>query len=195
MYTRILLLNKYFKENYKNKFLYNLSKKKYYKKQLKKVFDYMRENYFIFKYDNLVELYKLLEDIGYDEDYVYILDDDYLYNTIILNEPGIVKIRIDISLEDRTVIITIEEKILEYQLKYKFNGKLKYNMYNEDSKEKDQELITLCNLLLTNVLIDKLNTLYWDNNKYKTNTYKNINTEYDKLIGELIEIEKMKIKE
>lgn len=195
MYTRILLINKYFKEKYKNKFFYNLAKKRYYKKHLKRIFNSIRENYFIFKYDNLVELYKLLEDIGYDN-YTYIVDDDYLYNTIILQEPGIIKIRIDIALEEHTVILSVKEEILKYELKYKFNGKLKYNMYNEESKDKDQELITLCNLLLINVLINKLEALYWEfNSNGEAKVDIELGAQYKNLINELIEMEKSKIKE
>lgn len=193
MYTRILLINKYFKGKYKNNFLYNLTKKIYYKRHLEKMFNSIRQNYFIFKYDNLIELYKLLENTGSNK-YVYIVDDDYNYNTIILEEKGIINIRIDIGLEEHMVILTVRESILNYELKYKFNGKLKYNMYNEDSKEKDQDLISICNLLLTNVLVNKLEKLYWSIDSGKEINIDSEN-QYKQLINGLLEIEKTKIKE
>lgn len=190
MYTRILLINKYFEKKYKNDFLYKLSKKIYYKLYLKKVFNSIRQNYFIFKYDNLVELYKVLENVGCDK-YVYIVDDDYNYDTIILEEPGIINIRIDIGLEEHIVILSVKEFILKYELEYKFYTKLKYNMYYEDSKEKDQDLINLCNLLLTNVLVNKLEKLYWGiGSKREINI--NLDNQYKQLINGLLEIEKIK---
>ena len=193
MYTRILLINKYFKEKYNNNLLYRIVKKVYYNRYLKKTFNSIRENYFVFKYDNLIELYKLVEDTGSNK-YVYIEDDDYLYKTLIIENPGIIKMRIDIGLDSHIIILTVNEFILKYELQYQFSTKLKYNMYHEDSKDKDQDLISLCNLLLIDVFINKLEYIYWgDDRKIKIN--KIIEKQHKQLINRLLEIDKTKIKE
>ena len=107
-----------------------------------------------------------------------------------------ISIRIDIGLEEHIVILSVKEAILKYELKYKFNGKLKYNMYNEDSKEKDQDLISLCNSLLANVLVNKLEKIYWgidDSKEVKISI--DLENQYNQLINGLVEIEKQKIKD
>lgn len=166
MYTSILLTKKSLKEQYKSKILLKYMTKKLYKKTLKNVFDNMLENHFIFKYDDLMELYKLL-DINETKTNIEIVDDNYDYLTIILLEDNIISIRIDISVSEHTIYLTVEELSIGYTMKYDFKDKMRFSMYHQESKDKDQQLIALCNTILVKAYISELMTVYFTDTTVK----------------------------
>lgn len=161
MYTVILLIRKFIKDKYEGKFLSKRSQKKYFNKVVTPMIKRYCDNLFIFRYDELMELYKLIEICGSTET-IYLLDDDYEYITIILEEKDILKVRIDISVSSRNIKLSIDELALKYSLSYEFKDKIRFKTYHEDTKDKDQQLISISNDLLVSVYSKLLKRLFWE---------------------------------
>lgn len=163
MYTVILLLRKFANEKYANKFFKKYHEKKYFNKIVSPMINRYCKNLFIFRYDELMELYKLL-DSTQSNDIIYLLDDEYDYITIVLEEKDILKIRIDISISSRNVKLSIDEIALKYSLRYEFKDKIRFRTYHEETKDKDQQLISVSNDLLVSVYSKLLRRLFWNCN-------------------------------
>lgn len=160
MITVILLLRDFIENKTKKGILKNYRKRTFFMKTvLPKIYEYCN-NLFIFRYDDLMELYKLLENS--DSEKVYLLDDEYDYITIILEEKGILKIRIDIGLSTRTIKLSIEEVSLQYSMKYEFKDRIRFKNYHDETKDKDQQLISISNDLLVFIYSTLLQKLFWD---------------------------------
>lgn len=180
MITVILLLRDFIENKTKKGILKNYRKKAFFKKSvLPKINEYCN-NLFIFRYDDLMELYKLLENS--DTEKIYLLDDEYDYITIILEEKGILKIRIDIGLSTRTIKLSIEEISLQYSMKYEFKDRIRFKTYHEETKDKDQQLISVSNDLLVSIYSTLLQKLFWDErltDSNLSNIATNIKNNYD----------------
>lgn len=172
MYTRILLLKREMENTLKKNFLYNYRKNKFYKKKILPIFNNILENSFMFRYDNIIELYVLVRDVGGCK-YFDIVDDDYDYNTIMIELYDVLKIRIDIGISIREIKITIDELSLDYNVSYTFTDKLRFKTYNDETKDKDQELINMCNEILVKGYITLLYRAFFDEN-IKTEIHSNI---------------------
>lgn len=162
MYTRILLLKRDMESTLKKNFLYNYKKNKFYKNNILPIFDNISKNGFMFKYDNIIELYTLVRDIGGCKQFE-IVDDDYDYNTIMIELYDILKIRIDIRIDKiREIKITINELSLDYTTSYTFTDKLRFKTYHDETKDKDQELINMCNEILIKGYISLLHRVFFE---------------------------------
>ena len=83
------------------------------------------------------------------------------------------KIRIDIGISIREIKITIDELSLDYNVSYTFTDKLRFKTYNDETKDKDQELINMCNEILVKGYITLLYRSFFDEN-IKTEIHSNI---------------------
>ena len=181
MYTVILLIREYVKNKYEGKFLSKRLKKNYFNKVVQPMIDRYCNNLFIFKYDDLMELYRLIQTCG-STSILYLLDDEYDYITIVLEEKNILKVRIDLSLSSRNIKISIYENALEYSLNYEFKDRIRFRTYHEDTKDKDQQLISVSNDLLVSVYGKLLRRLFWEEEisiSDLMNITENINNAYD----------------
>ena len=181
MYTVILLIREYVKNKYEGKFLSKRLKKNYFNKVVQPMIDRYCNNLFIFKYDDLMELYRLIEICGSTET-IYILDDEYDYITIAFEEKDILKVRIDLGMSNRNIKISIDEIALKYSLKYEFRDRIRFKTYHEDTKDKDQQLISISNDLLVSIYGKLLKRLFWDENINENDLIdipENINNVYD----------------
>lgn len=161
MFTVILLLRKFANEKYGNKILRKYHEKKYFKKIVSPMIDRYCKNLFMFRYDELMELYKLLDSCDHNKT-IYLLDDEYEYITIVLEEKDILKIRIDISVNSRNIKLSIEEMALKYSLKYEYKDRIRFKTYHEETKDKDQQLISISNDLLVSIYNRLLKRLFWN---------------------------------
>ena len=180
MYTRILLLKREMENTLKKNFLYKYKKKRFYKKNIVPIFNNIVNNCFMFRYDNIVELYTLVRDIGNNK-YFSIVDDDYDYNTIVIELYDILKIRIDIGIDIKKIKITINELSLDYTVCYIFRDKLRFSSY----KDKDQELINLCNEILVKGYIALLYKIFFIEEDIKVNI--SMSNNYMELVDDIIE--------
>lgn len=163
MITKILLIRDYAKKKYEDKLLSKRLMKNYFNKVVQPMIDRYCNNLFIFKYDDLMELYKLIQIYG-STDILYLLDDTYDYITIVLEEKNILKVRIDLSLSSRKIKISINELALDYSFKYEFKDRIRFKTYHEDTKDKDQQLISISNDLLVSIYGKLLRKLFWEEN-------------------------------
>ena len=181
MYTVILLIRDYVNNKYNGKFLSKRLKNKYFNKVVQPMINRYCNNLFIFKYDDLMELYRLIETCG-STGTIYLLDDEYDYITIVLEEKNILKVRIDLGMSNRNIKITIEEVALKYSLKYEFKDRIRFKTYHEDTKDKDQQLISISNDLLVSIYGKLLRRLFWEESINEIDLMdipENINNVYD----------------
>ena len=114
-----------------------------------------------------------------DNKYFSIVDDDYDYNTIVIELYDILKIRIDIGI--KKIKITINELSLDYTVCYMFRDKLRFSSY----KDKDQELINLCNEILVKGYIALLYKIFFIEEDIKVNI--SMSNNYMELVDDIIE--------
>lgn len=134
--------------------------KSYYKTSLEPFFEYLTKEHFIFKYEELLELYKVIDNYNIEDSKLFIIDDNYHMYTIKFNN-DIISIRIDISTSSNLVEVKIENNTLE-SIDYSFFGKLKYSDYDENTKERDSIAINICNNLIMHEYVKILYYIYWD---------------------------------
>lgn len=157
LYTQ-LLVDKYFlQKKYKG---WKLKKEiTRYKSKLESIiYKAIEDKDFIIKFDELYELYILIKDYNYEDSNICIIENtNSNILSFALEIKDIIHIRIDLDPIKKDFRIRCKEIQIYYSIDYVFHINVKYNDYNEDSKEKDKQLMQYINNLLYSAYLRFLN--------------------------------------